>query len=482
MIAIADPSWPTAMAVGIFAALVFLPAIACDFVNWDDDAYVYDNPLVQGGLSVAGIVGAFDAVVCHNWAPVTIWSYQLDRSLFGPGPAGFHFTNVVVHACASAVIYLAVRRMTAAPFESLVATVLFAVHPLRVESVAWVSERKDVLSGLCLGLLLLAYEAHARQPGWRRMALVLAAFCAGLLAKAMLVTVPVLLLLLDVWPLGRWAARSGGQDSSAAAHTRYPPRPVAALVSEKLPLLLAAAGMAAGTLLAQHRAIHDEAAMPLLAVRLPNAVHAVGWYLWKTVLPVHLAPLYRHPGSQGWPLLELFLSIGAIAALAFGGWNMRKTVPAAAVGIGWFLIALFPVIGVVAQVGSQPHADRYSYIPHIGLFWAIVWTGSTFLRRWLPQALTFSCCVALVGGYVALDRIQIGFWKDSQTLWHRVLEFDPSNTTACNNLGVALYESGRPIEAEAWLERAVNVPRPDHNFVRNLERVRAANAAERQTP
>jgi hypothetical protein len=161
---------------------------------------------------------------------------------------------------------------------------------------------------------------------------------------------------------------------------------------------------------------------------------------------------------------------------------MRKTVPAAAVGIGWFLIALFPVIGVVAQVGSQPHADRYSYIPHIGLFWAIVWTGSTFLRRWLPQALTFSCCVALVGGYVALDRIQIDFWKDSQTLWHRVLEFDPSNTTACNNLGVALYESGRLIEAEAWLERAVNVPRPDRNFVRNLERVRAANAAERQTP
>jgi len=208
----------------------------------------------------------------------------------------------------------------------------------------------------------------------------------------------------------------------------------------------------------------------------------VGWYLWKTVFPAELAPLYRHPGSQGWPLLELSLSVGAIAVLVVAGWRMRKTVPAAAVGLGWFLIALFPMIGVVAQVGSQAHADRYSYVPHIGLFWAIVWTGSNLIRRWLPQALTVACCVALVGGYVALDRIQIGFWKDSQTLWRRVLEFDPANTTACNNLGVALYESGEPIEAAAWLERAVNVPRPDRNFVRNLERVRAANATSGQTP
>ena len=480
---IAAKPWQTAVAVGLLTALVFLPAIEGNFVNWDDDAYVYENPLVQGGLSVAGIAGGFDAIVCHNWAPVTIWSYQLDRSLFGPGPAGFHLTNVVIHACDSALLYVAVRRMTAAPFESFVATILFAVHPLRVESVAWISERKDVLSVLFLSLLLLAYEAHARQPGWRRMALVLAAFCAGLMAKATLVTVPVLLLLVDVWPLDRWAADGAERDSTARAHRRYPQQPTSALLLEKLPLFLVATLMAAGTLLAQRRAITDEAALPLLSVRIPNAVHAVGWYLWKTAFPTQLAALYRHPGGQGWPLFDLVSSGAAIALVVVVAWSIRRAVPAAAIGVGWFLIAVSPVIGIVAQVGQQAHADRYSYVPHIGLFWALTWTGSKLIRqRWLPPAAVAAGCVALIGVYATLDRLQIAVGRDSQPLWQRVLTLDPENTTACNNLGVALYEAGRPSEAEAWLERAVNVARPDPRYVRNLERVRATNAARPPSP
>ena len=151
--------------------------------------------------------------------------------------------------------------------------------------------------------------------------------------------------------------------------------------------------------------------------------------------------------------------------------------------MGWFLIALSPVVGIVAQVGSQAHADRYAYVPHIGLFWAITWTGSKLvsLRRLPPSAMAAGC-VALIGVYATLDRLQIDVWRDSQSLWQRTLSLDPENTTACNNLGVALYEAGKPIEAEAWLERAVNVARPDRRFIRNLERVRATNAAQPRSP
>ena len=280
------------------------------------------------------------------------------------------------------------------------------------------------------------------------MALVLAAFCAGLMAKATLVTVPVLLLLVDVWPLDRWAADGAERDSTARAHRRYPQQPTSALLLEKLPLFLVATLMAAGTLLAQRRAITDEAALPLLSVRIPNAVHAVGWYLWKTAFPTQLAALYRHPGGQGWPLFDLVSSGAAIALVVVVAWSIRRAVPAAAIGVGWFLIAVSPVIGIVAQVGQQAHADRYSYVPHIGLFWALTWTGSKLIRqRWLPPAAVAAGCVALIGVYATLDRLQIAVGRDSQPLWQRVLTLDPENTTACNNLGVALYEAGRPSEA-----------------------------------
>ena len=285
--------WLTAVAIGLFTLLVFLPTVECDFVNMDDPAYVYENPLVLGGLSPAGIRRACTDVVFFNWAPLTILSYQLDVSLFGRRPWGFHLTNSLLHATSAALLFIALVRMTATVGRSAAAALLFAVHPLRVESVAWIAERKDVLSVLFLMVALVAYERYCRRPTAAGYLGIVAAMAASLLAKATAVTLPVLLLLLDIWPLRR--GRVGGvaeQTGVGDMPRKPPPRAWRYLFAEKLPLFVLAAIFVVITLSTQARAIQSDLKMPLFAARLPNGMQSIAIYLAESLVPVGLPPVH----------------------------------------------------------------------------------------------------------------------------------------------------------------------------------------------
>jgi len=437
--------------LGLATFLVFLPSVSCDFVNWDDDCYVYDNPLVLGGLSAEGVRGACTDVVLCCWAPLTLLSYQLDSTLFGTKPAGYHLTNVLLHAAAIATLYVALVRMTAAPGRTAAAILLFSIHPLRVESVAWIAERKDVLSVLLLGITLITYEAYCRSPCVTRYLAVCVAMAAGLLAKATLVTVPALLLLLDYWPLGRLTLPGLGPGAPGdGATARYPPRPWNAVLAEKLPLLAISAVFIVITFTTQQAAIQPTDELPLLSARLPNAVHATAWYVWKTFWPTELRAYYRHPGIAGWPLPAMAASVATLVALSAAAIGMRKKSSFVAVGLAWFAISLSPVIGIVAQQGGQAHADRYSYVPHIGLMIAVVWTAAAAIQplqlpSWVPLALLTAVTTVLA----VADQRQIATWKDSATLWNRVITLDPRIALAHCKLGLALEDHGQSEAAAA---------------------------------
>jgi len=459
ILAIVNRPWLVAGLLGLMTAVVFLPAVTYDFVNWDDDRYVYDNPLVLGGLSPTGVTGAFTDVVFCNWAPLTILSYQLDATLFGQQPWGFHLTNVLGHAVAVAVLYVALERMTGCPGRSAAATLLFAVHPLRVESVAWIAERKDVLSVLFLVLALLAYEWYCRRPGMGRYALVFLAMLASLLSKATAVTLPGLLLLVDVWPLGRLAVPGVGRPVRGdGAPSPYPSRPWKLVLAEKLPLLGLAIVFAVVTLRTQATAIQTEIDMPFWTARLPNAVCATTWYVAKTFWPSGLYPVYRHTGVDGRPLWLVLGCAAACAGLAGVAAVTARRLPAVTIGIVWFAVSLLPVLGLVAQQGFQAYADRFTYLPHLGLLIAIVWGGWVVADR-----LRFSPRVVASG--VALAAIACAFrcewllpiWKNSDSLWSHVLALDSGSPVAHYNLGRSLEDRGQGDAAAAHYAQALAV-------------------------
>ena len=420
------------LAIVVFA--VFLPSLGRGFVNWDDRVYVCDNPLVLRGLSWEGVRRACTEVVYHNWAPLTILSYQADATFFGTGPWGFHLTNVVLHAASSALLYLALVRMTAAPGRSAAVTLLFALHPLRVESVTWVAERKDVLSVLFLMLALVAYERTCRRPSVGGHLAVAAAMLGSLLSKATLVTLPVLLVLLDVWPLRRAASPRGGDPAAC------PPCSWRRLVGEKLPLLGLAAVFVAITIASQSHVTEAESQMPLLRARLPNALESIAVYLGETLLPLGLHPIHVHPGPDRWSPGLVAAGLACVAGLVTGGVLLRDRVPAVPVGAAWFLVALSPVLGIVKKQGFQAHADRFTYVPHIGLFLAVVWGAAALAERlrlpgWLPPAAV----AAVLAWWIPLDWRQIAVWTDSNTLWSHTLAVDPANSIAHEMSGIDAY-------------------------------------------
>ena len=449
--------WLMASLLGLLTFIVFLPTVACAFVNWDDNAYVYDNPLVLDGLTGRGVSAAFTRVMFHNWAPLTTLSYLADASLYGPRPAGYHLTNVMLHAVAAGLLAVAIGRMTAAPGRSAAAVLLFAIHPLRVESVAWVAERKDVLSVLFLAVALLAYERYCRRPGGWRLAAVCAAMLASLLAKATLVTLPALLLLVDVWPLGRLHV-PGIPHATAVHSARYPACSWRFAIGEKLPLLALSALFIAITLMTQERATRVSATLPLLTNRLPNAVHSIARYLVDTLLPLQMHPAHLHPGPAGWPPVTIILSLLVLVILGACAWLAARREPAVTWGVLWFLVALSPVLGIVAQQGFQARADRFTYVPHIGLMVAIVWgVAAAADRLRVPQWVPATVLLAATLGCMAVDRHQIAIWKNSESLWNHVLAIDPDNPIAYSNLGTALYERGLVREAVPYFERSLAI-------------------------
>jgi tetratricopeptide (TPR) repeat protein len=461
---IRHPRWITLAVCTLLAAgvwFVFGQTLHHRFVNFDDDVYVYKNPFVLHGLSLAGVRWAFTHSYASNWHPLAWISHMLDCQLFGLDPAGHHLTSILLHAAASAALFLVLHRLTGFLGRSAFVAALFAIHPLHVESVAWVAERKDVLSGLFFVLTLGAYERFARSPfSLARYALVLLLAALGLLAKPMLVTLPLILLLLDYWPLQRFSTAS-------------PKR----LLIEKLPILLIAAGAAAVTIFVQHDA---KSHLPL-PIRLENATLSAALYLGQLFYPARLAAFYPFP-ETGLPAWQVAGSALLLAAISLAAWAMRKRHPWFLFGWLWYLVMLAPVIGIL-QVGSQAHADRYTYLPHTGLYVIVAW-GAAELARALPsptRSIALGSLAAIALGILTFSaRQQASYWQDSTTLWTHTLAVASDSVTARINLGNADLENGKLGDAMDQFRAALRISpdNPDANVSYGYILTQKGRAAE----
>ena len=454
----APAGWRTAAIAVVVAALAMLPYLAPmrggTFINFDDPVYVTENPNVRGGLSAAGIRWAFGTFHGGNWHPLTWVSHLLDVSLFGLDPRGHHATSVLLYGLTAALLFVALRRLSGALWRSAFAAGLFAAHPLHVESVAWVAERKDVLAGLFFVLVLLAYERYARRPTAGRYGPVALLLACGLMAKPMLVTVPLVLLLLDYWPLGRARrpARARADANPRAAWTRP--------IVEKLPLLGLSVAASVITVVAQRAsgAVASIEAIPA-ALRVSNALLGYLWYLGKTVWPHPLALYYpiRLAPAPWWQPAAALLVLAALSVAALLGARRR---PFLLVGWCWFLGMLVPVIGLV-QVGLQGTADRYAYLPTAGLFIAFAWGLAAALRdRRVPRIALAALAGALLALGAARTAAQAGLWRDEETLFRSTLAATSDNWLINGNLGGTLIEKQRFAEAAQHLAEAVRI-RPD---------------------
>jgi protein O-mannosyl-transferase len=424
----------------VFAvAVVFGRTLLNDFVCYDDNLYVYQNPQVAEGLTAEGIGWAFTHYHTGNWIPLTWISHMLDCQLYGLNPIGHHLTNVLLHAATVVLLFLVLQRMTGALGASAFVAALFAVHPLRVESVAWIAERKDVLSGLFFMLTLSAYVGYVRCPFSRfRYAAVMVFFLLGLLAKPMLVTLPFVLLLLDYWPLQRLSLAAENVPLSNKQPRNFLSM-AGHLVLEKLPLLALAVIDCAVTFSAQQEALGDST----LPERAANAVVSYVAYLGQMFYPANLAVLYPFP-MHGLPTAEVLGAILVLAVLTGAAIALRRRSPYFLMGWLWYLGMLAPVIGLI-RIGSQARADRYTYLPQIGLYIALAWGFQCLLlprlrRRWIVGV----AAVSIVGVLMASSWRQTSYWRDSKTLWTHTLACTSENSVAHNNLATFLYESGRP--------------------------------------
>ena len=448
------PLWISLALVAATLA-VYAPVRHHDFVNFDDPQYVSENANVTGGLTWRDASWAFTSTHAGNWHPLTWLSHMLDVQLYGLDPGPHHVTNVVLHAVNALLLFALLFRMTGARWRSAFVAGLFAVHPLHVESVAWLAERKDVLSTL-LGLLALrAYLSYAAKPSLGRLVWVTLLFGLGLLAKPMLVTLPLLMLLLDFWPLGRLAPTGGSneREKTAAADLQ---RPLSTLIAEKVPLLAlsVASGIVTYVVQQQAGAVKALEALPFQR-RAANAAVAYAAYVGQMLWPTRLAAIYPYPSAlPGW--LVLAAAAGLVAASALAAREARRK-PYLLVGWLWYVVALAPVIGLV-QVGSQPRADRYTYLPLVGLFLVAAWGIPDLLQR-LPRSrlvLMASAALALCA-CTLLARTQVAHWKDSIALWEHALASTDGNYRAHANLAHALTRRGRLGEAVTHYSEALRL-------------------------
>ena len=445
-----SPGWRIIVSVYLFLVAitlaVFGQTIRYDFVNFDDDLYVYNSPAIKAGLTVKGITFAFISQHAGNWHPLTTVSHMLDCQLYGLNADWHHATNVFLHIIAVLLLFQVLRKMTDAPWKSAVVAALFAVHPLHVESVAWVSERKDVLSAVFFFLTLGAYVHYAQSRSIMRYLLVTVLFVAGLMAKSMLVTAPVVLILLDYWPLNRIR----GQQADVG-------RPLLELVIEKIPLFVLSAGACVITFVLQKRATGAIPPLPLLW-RLENALASYVIYIWKTLWPTRLGVFYPHPNntlSIGQVIFAVALLVAVTAAAAI----FRSQRPYLLTGWFWYVVMLFPVIGVI-QVGEQGHADRYTYLPSIGLFLAAVWFTADIakVRRSQSRLVVATAITTVLLPVLAWTAfVQTSYWRNSRTLWNHALAVTSDNDVAHNNLGYLCAERGELDEAISHFESAAKI-------------------------
>jgi tetratricopeptide (TPR) repeat protein len=467
-------------ALAVLVVLTFSPVLDNGFVSLDDKVYILGNPPVAAGLGAAGVRWAFTSFYDGVWQPLTWLSHMLDVSLFGLQPRGHHAVGLALHVLNTVLLLGVLQGMTGSFLAPLLATFLFAMHPLRVEPVAWAAGRKDLLCGFFWLLALAAYLRHARKPGPWRLAQVAIAHVAALLAKPMAVTLPFALLVLDWWPLGR--LRPGAQHRTAIRSRN--------LVFEKIPLFAASVLSSLAALWAHRAGGGGDPLSPLPpGVRLANAAVSSARYLGKVFLPARLSSLYPHPGGY-WPAAEIAAAVALLVALSLAAVAVRRRAPALAAGWLWFLGTLVPAIGLV-QVGYQSMADRYTYLPSLGIALALLWgvpqlAPPAVSSRVLGAAALLACLTL-----PPLSWLQARTWRDDRSLfghalaidadnWHArvnygatlaaegrfseavphyraALHLQPSNATALNDLGVALYKLGRPEEAVEYLRTAVTI-------------------------
>ena len=428
-----------------------------DFVNFDDPEYVVQNRHVTSGLTFANVAWSLTAVHSANWHPLTWMSHMLDCSLHGLDPGGHHVTNVLLHALATVLLFFALRTMTGAPGRSAFVAALFALHPRNAESVAWISERKDVLSAVFWTGAMWAHAAYAQRSTLPRYLAVALLLALGLLAKPMVVTLPAALLLLDLWPLRR--VRLAGIGDDATTDVRTPaPLAVPAVVREYAPLFAIALAAAIVTFLAQRSsgAVATLAALPL-GFRLQNAIVTYAGYLWSLLWPTQLAVFYPY---RTLPVAEVSAALALLVALSVLAWRTRRTRPYLLVGWLWYLGTLVPVIGIV-KAGDQAMADRFTYLPAIGIFLAATWaiadaaSRDPRTRRALVPAAVLVAIACLL-----TTRRQVEHWRDSVTLFRHALAVTSRNHLAELNLAAALVERG---DVAAGLEhaRAAQALRPE---------------------
>jgi tetratricopeptide (TPR) repeat protein len=473
-----------AVAAGLAAAIfaVYGQTAGFDFAPTDDGLYVTGNDVVRSGLSLRGVAWAFTSREAANWHPLTWLSLMLDAELFGVSSAGFHATNAVLHALAAGLLFGALRAATGRLGASALVAALFALHPIHVESVAWISGRKDVLSGLFGFATLWAYVGYARRGGARRYLAVAAWLSAGLMAKPALVTWPCVLLLLDVWPLGRW--RPWGRESFlpgvAADLPPVPQRTPAFLVLEKLPLFALTAAASALTWVAQQAPLR--VAEPIgVGDRLANAAVAYARYLGKLVWPDGFTIFYPHPALPGGtPLTHgaVALALALLVALSAFAWRRASREPWLLIGWLWFVGVLVPMIGLL-QVGRQALADRYAYLAFPGLYLALAWSADSGLAAWrarsaLRRDLATALCVALLALLGARAWLQVRVWRDGETLLTHALSHAPRAPFALSGLAAHLVPQRRLAEAEVLLRQALEVDPDDLGALKNLSVVRLA--------
>ena len=433
--------------LAIIVWLVFGQTLQHEFLNYDDDAYVYRNPNVMAGLTRRGIMWAFTFAEIGHWHPMTWFSHMLDCRLWGLQAGGHHLSNVLLHATAAILLFLTWKQMTGALWRSACVAALFAVHPQRVESVAWIAERKDVLSGVFFMATILAHARYVSKPSFIRYALIVVLFAFGLMSKGMLVTLPFLLLLLDFWPLQRLKISKSIWQPEERTMVRR-------LVAEKIPLFMLSAASCVATNLS------PEKIAPALQLSVPsrigNALVSYVLYIKQMFYPAGLAlPYFNPPG--GFPLWQEGAALALLLGFSLGALALWKTRPWLTVGWFWYLGMMAPVIGLV-QISYYARADRYTYLPHIGLYLLATWSAAELPHgyRHRRKILTATALV-VIAALTMSAHVQASYWHDSERLWRHVLDTAPNNYVAHTNLGLALNQDGQVEAAIAEYQAALQI-------------------------